>query len=331
MGPAYLFALPSLPRQTELSWIAKLRKLDWLGTALTAGMYTFFIVPLTSAGAIWAWSDRRFVVLMVLSVVFTAAFVVTQYYAVFTNKLDRLFPGEFLLNPQLVLLYMSMAAGGAALFVAVYYIPLYFLFVHGESGTQAAVRLLPFVVFYVTSILVCGCFMPTTGYHWAWYLASGLLLTAGGAAMYVVDRETQLGYVYGVSLLLGFGLTVSQAGYALAPYLVPVDRVPEVIEFLDIAQGQSQMLGLAIASPIFQNKAFQGVQRVLGELGYSDADIQGALAGSQSAVLEEVSPDVRVQVLDVLVEAIKAEWILVIAAGCLLTVCACFLTKKRFY
>jgi hypothetical protein len=74
-----------------------------------------------------------------------------------------------------------MACGGAALFVSVYYIPLYFLFVHGDSGTQAAVRLLPFICFYVATILICGAAMGRTDHHWIWYLINGVFMTCGGA------------------------------------------------------------------------------------------------------------------------------------------------------
>ena len=72
-----------------------------------------------------------------------------------------------------------MACGGVALFVAVYYIPLYFQFVHGDSGIMSAVRLLPFICFYVATILLCGWLMPMTGYFILWYLASGILMLIG--------------------------------------------------------------------------------------------------------------------------------------------------------
>lgn len=307
-----------------------MKKLDWVGIILTAAMYVCFVLAFTFGGAIWAWDDARFITLVVLFVVFTAAFAMTQRFALFTTKADRLFPCEFLGDLQMVLLYLAMAAGGAGLFVAVYYIPLYFLFVHGESGTEAAVRILPFVVIYVVSILACGWFMPRFGYHWVWYFVSGIFLTAGGGAMYTIEADSPASYTYGFSVLLGFGLTVSQAGYAVGSSIVKGDQMANVIQFLNISQGQSQMLGLVIASAVFQNEALAGMKRALNGQGFSDAQIRGAMAGSQSDVLESVNPDLRRQCLDVLVHTIQKEWVLVIAAGALLTVCSCFLTKKRY-
>ncbi|KAK7403166.1 hypothetical protein QQX98_011070 [Neonectria punicea] len=329
-SPIYLFALPSLPRQPNSSFIEKVKKLDWLGIVLTAALYACFVCAFTFGGPEWAWSDARFIVLVVLFILFLAAFVVTQHYAVFTTKADRLFPCEFVGDLQLVVLYIAMACGGAALFVAVYYIPLYFLFVHGDTGTEAAVRLLPFICFYVTAILGCGYAMPRTGYHMVYYLVSGILLTAGGAAMYTIEADSPASYTYGFSALIGFGLTVSQAGYAVAGRLVGPDRMADVIQFLNISQGQSQMLGLAIASAVFQSKAFDGMKEALDGQGFSTEEIRAAIAGSQSKVLESIGPELRERCLDVLVETIADIWIMVIAAGALLTICACFLSRKRF-
>ncbi|KAI9745042.1 MAG: hypothetical protein M1818_001320 [Claussenomyces sp. TS43310] len=330
LTPIYLFLLPSLPRRPDATFMQKIKGLDWLGTILTAGLYVSFTMAFTFGGAIWAWSDGRVIALIVVFGVLTIAFGVTQYYSLFTNKRDRLFPCEFLRSPQLVLLYVCMACGGAALFVSVYYIPLYFLFVHGDSGTQAAVRLLPFICFYVATILLCGAAMGRTGYHMVWYLLSGIFLTCGGATMYTVRAGTPRANIYGYAILLGLGMTTTQAGYAVGPLLVQPDRVSEVIQFLNISQGQSQLIGLTIASALFQSISLSGLKRVLAGTGYPESEIQAAIAGAKSTVLQTTTPELRAQCIDVIVRSIGNAWVLVIAAGALYTLCSCFLTRRRF-
>ena len=330
MTPIYLFLLPSLPRQPGTTFMQKMKGLDWLGTVLTAGLYVSFTIAFSFGGAIWAWNDGRIITLIVIFGVLTIAFGVTQYYSVFTKKKDRLFPCEFLRSPQLILLYVCMACGGAALFVSFYYIPLYFLFVHGDSGTQAAVRLLPFTCFYVATILLCGAAMGRTGYHMVWYLISGIFITCGGATMYTVRAGTPAANVYGYAILLGLGMTTTQAGYAVGPLLVKPDRVAEVIQFLNISQGQSQLIGLTIASAIFQSISFSGLKTVLARTRYSDSEIQAAIAGAKSTVLQTTTPELRAKCIGVIVRSIDDAWVLVIAAGALYTLCSCFLTRKRF-
>ncbi|KAF2836213.1 MFS general substrate transporter [Patellaria atrata CBS 101060] len=330
MSPIYLFLLPSLPRHPGTTFTQKLKGLDWLGTVLTGGLYVSFTLAFTFGGAIWDWDDARVIALIVLFIIFTIVFAVTQYYSVFTNKMDRLFPCEFLRDPQLILLYVCMACGGAALFVSIYYIPLYFLFVHGDSGTEAAVRLLPFICFYVATILACGAFMGRVGYHWLWYLISGLFMTAGGTTMYTVNADTAAANIYGYTTLVGLGMATTQAGYAVGPLLVRPERVAELIQFLNISQGSSQLIGLAIAGSMFQSITFAGLQDVLRGTGYPDSEIRAAIAGARSDILQNANPELRARCIDVIVRSIRNAWVLVITAGALWTVCSCFLTKRRF-
>lgn len=338
MSPIYLFMLPSLPRQPMLpslprqpmTFIQKLESLDWLGTILTAGLYVSFTLTFTFGGTMWQWKDSRMIALIVISGVLIIIFAMTQYYSVLTSRDDRLFPCEFVQDPQLILLYVCMACGGAALFVSIYYIPFYFLFVHGDSGIKAAVRLLPFVVFYVVTTLICGATMGRTGYHMAWYLISGIFLTTGGAMMYTVRMDTEPAKVYIYAILLGLGMTTTQAGYAVGPLLVKPDRVAELIQFLNIAQGQSQLIGLTLASAIFQNVTYPRLKAVLTGTGYSNSDIRAALAGARSNVLETATPELRIKCIHIIVQGMRDVWVLIIAAGALYACCSVFLTRKRF-
>ena len=223
-----------------------------------------------------------------------------------------------------------MACGGAALFVSIYYIPLFFLFVHGDSGTQAAIRLLPFICFYVSTILLCGATMGRTGYPMAWYLLSGILFIYGGATIYTIGSSTIPAHIYGFTIFLGLGMTTSQAGYAMGPLPVRPDRVAEVIQFLNISQGQSQLIGLAIVSSLSQSKIYSGLKALLVGTGYPDSDIHAAIAGARSTVLHTTPPDLRAKSIDVIVPSIDDAWVLVITASALYTLCSCFLSRKRY-
>ncbi len=329
-SPVYLFLLPSLPRRPGSSWLAHTKSMDWLGIMLTAGLYCAFTVAFSFGGVLWAYSDGRTISLVVVWIVCTIAFSVTQRYSVLTSPLDRLFPGDFLGDSQLVLLYIIMACGGAGLFVSIYYVPLYFLFVYGDTGTQAAVRLLPFICFYVATTLFCGAVMGRTGYHIIWFVFSGLCLTAGGACMYTVKQDTPVANIQGYTVLLGLGMMTSQAGYAVGNRIVRPSRAAELIQFLNISQGSSQLIGLTIASVIFQTKSFDGLQSVLSHLGFNDDQIRAAVVGTRSDVLRQVSPEVREQCLAIIVRSISRCWVLVIAAGTLYTVCSLFLVRTRW-
>ncbi|KAI2730807.1 hypothetical protein CBS147332_2659 [Penicillium roqueforti] len=332
MSPIYVFLLPSLPRPAGegRSFIKKLVELDWVGTVLSAGMHISIILFIVFGGVEWSWTDGRNIALYVVSAVCTIAFVLSQYYCVGTDKQNRLFPCEFLRNPTMLLLYVIMACGGASLFVAVYYIPLYFQFIQGDSGIMSAVRLLPFVCFYVATILLCGWVMPKTGFFILWYLVSGIFILIGAVLMYTVKLGTSPSSIYGYSILMGLGMTTTQAAYAVGPTIVSPDRVAECLQFMNIGQGQSQLLGLAIASAIFQSKTLTGLTTLLGNKGYSHADIQGAVAGAQSTLMERLPQALKTEALEVIVNSISDVYVMAISAGALYVVASCLLPRRRF-
>lgn len=329
MSPIYIFMLPPLPQQPGTTFMQKIRRLDWLGIILNLAMYVTFVMIFGFAGSQWAWDDHRIITLFVVFGICLIAFCVTQYFAPFTTKEDRLFPCRFLTNKLLLLLYICMACGGASLFVAIYYLPLYFQYVHGDDGTMSAVRLLPFVCFYIASILLVGYLMPKTGYYMVWYLVSGILITVGAALMYTVHADTAVGSIYGFSVILGLGMATSQAGYSVGAESVAPEDAAEVIQFMNISQGQAQLLGLVIASSVFQSLTFRGLKELLSEFEFTDADIQAAIAGAQSKVLQEVSAEVRTQALHVIVKSINDAYIIVIAAGALYIICSVFLKLQK--
>ncbi|KAH8693250.1 MFS transporter [Talaromyces proteolyticus] len=331
MSPVYVFLLPSLPRPSGQgrSFINKLLGLDWVGMVLSTGLHVSFVLFLTFGGVQWPWVDGRNIALYVVAGVTLIGFILSQYYSVLTTKEDRLFPGEFLRNPTMIFLYILMACGGAALFVAVYYIPLYFQFVHGDSGIISAVRLLPFICFYVATILLCGYLMPKTGYYILWYLASGIFMLIGAALMYTVRYDTNPANIYGYSILLGLGMSTTQAAYAVGPTLVAPERVAECIQFMNIAQGQSQLLGLAIASAIFQSQTIDGLVALLAGQAYSLDEIRDAIAGAQSSLLSELSPELRRKALDIIVHSVDDIYVMAIAAGALYIIASCFLPRHK--
>ncbi|KAK2793533.1 hypothetical protein FQN52_001119 [Onygenales sp. PD_12] len=333
MAPIYIFLLPSTPRPAGRgrSFMSKLLELDWVGTVLSAAMNVLITLFIVFGGVEWSWKDGRNIALYVSGAVALIAFVLSQYYCIFTTKLNRLFPGDFLRSPSMILLYILMSCGGAALFVAVYYIPLYFQFVHGDSGTKSAIRLLPFICFYIFTILLCGYLMPKTGYYILWYLTSGIFMLIGSVLMYTVRYDTPPAHIYGYSILMGIGMATTQAAYAVGPTIVNPERVAECIQFLNISQTTSQLLGLAIASAIFQSQTLAGLTALLGGPGgHSQAEIRGAVAGTQSTLLKGLDPLVRDRALDVIVQSIGKVYVMAIAAGGMYVVASCFLPRRRF-
>lgn len=329
MAPIYVFLLPSIQPQPGLRISEKLRSLDWLGTVLSCAIYTMFAMIFTFGGSIWPWGDGRMIALYVVFVLSSIAFAVSQYLAVFTTKKDRLFPGQFLGNRTLVLMLMCCTALSGALYVLIYYLPLFYALVRSENGVQTAVRLLPFVMFYVFGVMLNGVLMVRLGYYMPWYLISGILTTIGGALFYTTTADISNAKIYGYSILVGLGQMTFQAAYSVVPTKVLPDEIAEVIQFINVGQQGSILIALAICNTIFQNVAYSRLVSILVPAGYSTEDVTAAIAGARSVVLQSAPADVKSAALDVLVEAIKDTYILIIISGAILIVCSLCMKRER--
>ena len=333
VSPIIVFILESYLPQPDKTLGQRLRNMDWLGIVLNAAVYVLYCMPLTLGGVIWPWTDGRTITLYVMFFVVLLAFVVTQYFSFLTTPANRIFPGDFLKHRTLVLLYVTMSCLSAALFVPIYYIPLFFSFAFGYSGVQSAVALLPFICVAIFVIMLNGFLMPRLGYYQPWYVASFVFMTIGGALMYsLVDAATPRSSIYGFSVLmaLGAGLAAT-AGYSVAPTQVAPHRVPDAIGFMNTAQIGASAIALTITSAVFQNIGFVYVSGALQGLDFSAEDIHAALAGARSTVFESVSDDVRQRVLDGVVRAMGNAYVLCFVAGALGLVCSLCMRRERVF
>jgi hypothetical protein len=307
--------------------------MDWLGVALNAAVWTTFVIVFTFAGATWDWNDARTVALLVVFGVVLIALFLQQGLSILTTPERRLFPIDFLRNRTLVLMFVATSAAGTTLLIPIYYIPLYFSFVHNTTGSEAAVRLLPFVSVVIFCQMFNGVLMPKFGYYFHWYTIAGVFLLIGGSLMYAtVDSTTSNSNIYGYSVLLAIGAgSAQQSAYSIAPSQVKPDRVSDANGFINFAQIGAIVIALTISSTVFQNVGFGYVKNALEGLGFTDQDIHASLAGAKSRVLTSVTAAVRVEVMEGVVKAINDAYILVIVAGAIMVICSLLMRKEKLF
>ena len=332
-SPITFFVLKSWSADSHTRFWAKVSSIDWLGTALNAGIYVCFVLAFTFGGTRWGWGDGNTIALVVMFVVCLIAFALQQTFCIFTTVEHRLFPIDFLSRRSLVLQYIAMSACSAGMFMPIYYIPLYFTFAHGDSNIDAALRLLPFICVAVFFVMFNGFMMPRWGYYMPWFLLSGVFLIVGGAFLYsIIQIDTANSTVYGITVILAVGAgSAYQAAYSVAQAKVPPTRVAEAVGFINSAQIGAFVIALTITGAIFQNVGFHKVSLALDGLGFSADDIHTALAGAKSDVFSHVSDEIRMKVIVAIVDTISKTYAVVIVAGALNIVAASLMKRERLY
>lgn len=84
---------------------------------------------------------------------------------VFTTPRSRSFPVHLLASRTQVFLGITTTSNVTVCFYVIYFIPLYFQFVHGDDALLAAVRLLPFITLNISTNLAVGHFLPRIQYY----------------------------------------------------------------------------------------------------------------------------------------------------------------------
>ncbi|KAH8810754.1 major facilitator superfamily domain-containing protein [Xylogone sp. PMI_703] len=292
----------------------RLVKLDYVGFVLSAGMWVSFAMVTTMAGGQWPWDDSRTIALWVVFGVLLIGYILQQWLCVFTTTESRSFPVHLLKSRTRVLLGVETAANVAVCFCTIYFIPLYFQFVHGDGALLAAFRLLPFIAFNISTNLTVGHFLPRIQYYMPMYICSGVLATlASGLLMGYLKSSTSQSVIYGILVLLGFSTSMSfSMGYSISTLKVKPSDIGNVICFQDVCQLGSSTIILVTAGQVFQSRAIANLQHALANKGFSSADIKGAIAGAQSTLFKELSGDLKIEATNAITKAMQRTFVLAI-------------------
>ena len=117
----------------DVGWKAKLQQFDIFGTLVFLPMIVCLLLALQWGGSQYPWSDGRIIALLVVFGVLTCIFIGIQFWK-----------KDFATVPPRILSQRSIAAGswfafclGAAFFVFVYYLPIWFQAIKGVSAVKS--------------------------------------------------------------------------------------------------------------------------------------------------------------------------------------------------
>ncbi|KAI4868536.1 major facilitator superfamily domain-containing protein [Hypoxylon rubiginosum] len=331
--PAFLVFLPSFHPSQGSTIRERLATIDFAGFLLGCGTWVSFLLVFTMAGGAWPWDDGRTIATLVVFGVLLIAYVLQQYFAIFTTPAKRLFPGHLLRNRTQVLLYIVTAAGGTTLYVIIYYIPIYFQFVNGDGAVMAAVRLLPFVCIAVTVSIFAGSFLHLIKVYMAIYLIAGILFVAGGGPLMVyLDPGSATGLIYGLTVIIaaGCGLSMTSA-YTIATLTLEPEDVGAGLNLQNVAQIGAQVIALAIAGQIYQSTSVRNLSAALAGHGYTDSEIRDAVAGAQSALFSSLSGELRDRAIQAIAGAMQTTLVLVPIAGSIMLIAALCMKRERLF
>ncbi|KAI4150855.1 MAG: hypothetical protein LQ340_003854 [Diploschistes diacapsis] len=327
--PGLLFILPSLP-SSSFGLGEKLRRLDVVGFVLWTGAICCLIIAISFGGTVYAWDDGRNIGLFAAGGVLALLFVIQQKWAYkwTTSKEHRYFPVHFFKRLDMTILFIQMVSVSAAFFLTIYFLPLYFQFVQGDSALESGVRLLPFLFVGILFLILNGAIMGKTGYYMPWFLVGSALVVVAAALMRTLGVNSGTAYIYGYSVVMGVGIgAFSQASMSVAQAKVPPEEVAVAVSLISCGQITGIMVGFSVAYSIFLNTATNQIAALLPQA--PKAAIQSAIVGVESNVFANVDANTKLQVLQAVANSINNVWIQVLAGGALSFVFALFMKREK--
>ncbi|KAK2053961.1 MFS general substrate transporter [Colletotrichum caudatum] len=337
-APVYLVMLPSPDPQPGASIVKRLAEIDWVGAVLMLGAIITFTMAISFGGVMYEWDSGSEIALFVVAGVLFIVFGVQQAYCIATTKERRLFPVELISTRKyyrtIILMFFVTASGGCAIFIPVYFIPVFFQFTRGDSAIDAAVRLLPFILVMVVVTLAQGGMLShpsgTFGLYMPWFTVGGAITVTAASLLYVVETGTSTSWVYGASAMLGAGVgTFTQAGFSISQASVPEHMAAVASSMMALAQSSGITIALAVSNAVFLNRAETRLAEILPDL--TEDQIQLAIAGVGADFITTLPPQTQQEVLEAIVEALNLPYILVITAGSVVLVSSLLMKRERLF
>ena len=217
-------------RDLSTDWKARLEQFDIYGTIIFLPMIICLLLALTWGGSIHPWGSWRIILLLVMFGVLLVIFTGIQFW-----KQDN---GTV---PPRILKQRSIAGGawfaatlGAAFFVLVYYLPIWFQAIKGASAVKSGVMNIPMVLSLVLFSMAVGVSVTALGYYTPFIIASSVFMAIGAGLISTFETDTGAGKWIGYQIVFGAGV-----GFGMQNTLIAAQAV---LPKADIPLGESCMI-----------------------------------------------------------------------------------------
>ncbi|KAK2738431.1 dynein heavy chain [Onygenales sp. PD_40] len=248
--------IPKHIKPTPATWKELILALDIPGFCLLLVSLVCLTLALQWGGQTKAWNHGSVIATLVLWIVLTIGFVVTEWL----QGPRAMAPFSILKQRMTWSNVLFCLISYAALYQVMFYLPIYFQSIHGQSAVTSGVNTLPFLAFFALGAVISGAAIGKTRYTQPFELLGALIMTAGMALVYILDVESSKAKYIGAEVLFGFGIGMSNQipMTAVQGFSKPED-VASATGIMIMCQTLSGSYFLAIAQSLFANRMLQTI------------------------------------------------------------------------
>ncbi|RSL79744.1 hypothetical protein CEP51_007119 [Fusarium floridanum] len=245
------FFFPDPERDIEpATWRVRVWQLDPIGTCIFIPATVCLLLALQWGGIEYEWSDSKITSLLMLSAFLLLIFVFVQY------KME-----DNATVPFRIFKMRTVWAGawfafhtGACFLTAMYFLPIWFQAVLGQSAIMSGVSNLPMLLGIVFFAILSGAAVTVWGYYTPFMIVGGILMAIGFGIITMFEVNTSKAEWIGFQLLAGIGV-----GMCLQQPLIAVQVVCEMVDLptgtalIVFAQILGGALCITVGNTVFTN------------------------------------------------------------------------------
>ncbi|KAJ4287259.1 hypothetical protein N0V90_012657 [Kalmusia sp. IMI 367209] len=234
------------------SFLAKLRRVDWIGMFLFLSSTTGFLIPITWGGVQYPWDSWRTLVPLIVCAFGMIGFVIHQeYFAV-----EPLIRTSVFKNRTAAIAYLSAIIHGIILWAILYYLPLYFQAVKGMTPIMSGVAVFPWTFTVAPAAGIAGALIAKTGnYRYATWAGWFLTTFGNGLLIYLKTDTNTVSWIF-LNLVGGTGAGMLFPAMAITVQAsASIEDQAYAANMFSFLRAFGQTLGVAIGGVIFQNQA----------------------------------------------------------------------------
>ncbi|KAJ2447999.1 hypothetical protein GGF42_005268 [Coemansia sp. RSA 2424] len=317
----FIIVFLRLPRPRG-SFLEKLRRIDFVGTAVLVSGTVMILLALSFGGNDYAWSSPTVLCLLIFGILVIGVFVVVEWKI----PAEPIMPLRLFRNRNVGLVLAMQLFIGAVMFGPTFFIPIYFSVVHGSSAIAAGLHLLPYILPITVVSTITGFIVAKTGRYREPLWLGGCIATTGAGLMTLLDESTSTGRGIGLIIVGGAGM-----GFTMQPMLLALQTA---IQPRDMATGTTLFIatrtlggsiGLAIFQSVQQNKLVSAFAALT--LKYPQyAGIIAQASNNQAVIRASDTPlELRVELIDAYVRALRAVFYVSIPFAAMILVLGIFI------
>jgi hypothetical protein len=263
---AFIIPFLQVPRRgakSTLTFWQQAKKFDLEGTALFLPAIVCLLLALQWGGSKYEWKSGRIIALLVIAALLLIGFVVIQWY----KQEDATVPPRVFKNRNVWGAAWYGAFTGAAFFIMVYFLPIWFQAIKGVSATTSGIMNLPAILGLVIVSIVSGGLVSYLGYYTPFMLVSSVLMAIGAGLLSTFEVDTNHSKWIGYQFIFGAGVGLGMQQTLIAVQVaLPAADVPIGTAIMMFTQTLGGALFISVGQNIFTNKLISNLRSVVPNL-----------------------------------------------------------------